>query len=101
MSAQAAGIDIEDRRNYPRQPDQAEFLSSAVKYCDVIRFKELQPGDLIHFNYGRNHVHVGVYVGDNKMVHAYADRDAVEETLIDSGWIRRMAKCYRFKAIDG
>jgi len=48
---------------------------------------ELRPGDLVFFNtVGRNISHVGLYIGDGKMIHASSGRKMVTIDNIFSGW---------------
>ncbi|WP_233255026.1 C40 family peptidase [Limnohabitans sp. T6-5] len=46
---------------------------------------KLQPGDLVFFNtLGAHHSHVGVYVGNNKFVHASNPRTGVRMDLLSN-----------------
>jgi len=69
----------------PRRADQQAAATQ------VIDKKELQPGDLVFFNtMRRNFSHVGIYVGDNKFIHA--PRSGAEVRVEDMGvayWARR------------
>jgi cell wall-associated NlpC family hydrolase len=62
----------------PRRADQQAAATQ------VIDKKELQPGDLVFFNtMRRNFSHVGIYVGDNKFIHA--PRSGAEIRVEDTG----------------
>lgn len=52
---------------------------------------ELQPGDLVFFNtLRRSFSHVGIYIGDNRFVHAPSSGGGVEVvSLQDSYWVKR------------
>jgi len=69
----------------PRRADQQAAATQ------VIDKKELQPGDLVFFNtMRRSFSHVGIYVGDNKFIHA--PRSGAEVRVEDMGvsyWARR------------
>lgn len=69
----------------PRRADQQAAATQ------VIDKKELQPGDLVFFNtMRRSFSHVGIYVGDNKFIHA--PRSGAEVRVEDMGaayWVRR------------
>jgi cell wall-associated NlpC family hydrolase len=69
----------------PRRADQQAAATQ------VIDKKELQPGDLVFFNtMRRSFSHVGIYVGDNKFIHA--PRSGAEIRVEDMGvayWARR------------
>ena len=54
--------------------------------------EDLQYGDLVLFaRDGKNINHVGIYVGDGKMVHSPQTGDVVKKTTIMSGYYER---CY-------
>lgn len=78
----------------PRRADQQAAATQ------VIDKKELQPGDLVFFNtMRRNFSHVGIYVGDNKSIHA--PRSGAEVRVEDMGvayWARRFNGARRVAA---
>lgn len=49
--------------------------------------QHLRPGDLVFFN-TRNHPysHVGIYIGDNRFVHAPNNNGKVRTDKLDQGW---------------
>lgn len=50
-----------------------------------IKMKELREGDLIFFNYeGKGVSHVGIYLADNKYVHASASKGVVISDITDT-----------------
>ncbi|BCB27151.1 peptidase P60 [Sulfurimicrobium lacus] len=55
-----------------------------------ISMKELQPGDLVFFNtLRRSFSHVGIYIGNNRFVHAPSSGGGVEVvSLQDSYWVK-------------
>jgi cell wall-associated NlpC family hydrolase len=50
-----------------------------------------QPGDLVFFKKGNRINHVGIYVGDNKMIHASTSRGVILQDLNDSYYRERFA----------
>lgn len=64
--------------------------SSAMQqqYSRPLKRKELQPGDLIFFATGRNGrvSHVGLYIGDNRMIHASGSKGVMEASLAQAYW---------------
>ena len=44
-----------------------------------INIKDIIPGDCIYFDYGKGIQHVGLYIGDNKMIHASSTKGKVVE----------------------
>lgn len=57
-----------------------------------------QPGDLCLFNIYGEPAHVGIYVGDNKFLHAREGRDSVVESLSSSQWSKRFQGFYRYSS---
>ena len=78
----------------PRRADQQAAATQ------VIDKKELQPGDLVFFNtMRRNFSHVGIYVGDNKFIHA--PRSGAQIRVEDMGvsyWAKRFDGARRVSA---
>ena len=81
----------------PRRADQQAAATQ------VIDKKELQPGDLVFFNtMRRNFSHVGIYVGDNKFIHA--PRSGAQIRVEDMGvsyWARRFNGARRVADTEG
>jgi len=44
----------------------------------------MRPGDLIGFDHGAGVTHIGIYVGDNRMIHAPQTGDVVRISSLDS-----------------
>ncbi len=77
-NARAAGTDL---------PRTAREQYSATKAVDK---EELRPGDLVFFNTrGRGVGHVGIYVGDNKFIHAPNKRKDVQVTSMNEKYYKQ------------
>ncbi len=80
-------------------PRRADQQAAATQKIDK---KDLQPGDLVFFNtMRRNFSHVGIYVGDNKFIHA--SRSGSEIRVEDMGvsyWARRFNGARRVTTED-
>ncbi len=59
----------------------------------AVNKNELQPGDLVFFNTLKSAFsHVGIYIGDNKFIHAPSAGKVVRvENMQDSYWVRRFS----------
>ncbi len=70
----------------PRTSKEMSEVGTIVK-----NFKELMPGDLVFFNTRRfNFSHVGIYLGENKFIHAPRTGQKVRvEEIDESYWTRR------------
>lgn len=67
--------------------------SSAMQheYSRPLDFDDMQPGDLVFFATGSNKSrvsHVGLYIGDGRMIHASSSRGVMESALNEKYWIR-------------
>lgn len=78
-------------------PHNAKQIS---KEGEVVAKGELQPGDLVFFNTMRRAFsHVGIYLGDNKFVHAPRSGQSVRvEDMNDSYWRKRFNGARRVAA---
>lgn len=69
-------------RNIPHGSDpQARQLGSRVSFSGR-DFSNLLPGDLIFFSRGYGYHHVGIYIGNNQMIHAVSGRGVVVDNLL-------------------
>ncbi|MDE6098111.1 MAG: C40 family peptidase [Muribaculaceae bacterium] len=60
------------------------------EYCVSIGHEDLQPGDLVFFSGkagGGSVSHVGLYIGDRKMIHASSSRGVVESSIDERYWL--------------
>ncbi|MDO8931596.1 MAG: C40 family peptidase, partial [Rhodocyclaceae bacterium] len=78
-------------------PHNAKQIS---KSGEVVAKSELQPGDLVFFNTMRKAFsHVGIYLGDNKFVHAPRVGGTVRiEDMTESYWRKRFNGARRVAA---
>lgn len=63
-----------------------------------VREREMRKGDLVFFERdGKNFLHVGIYAGDNRFVHAPKPGKAVRiDSLLDPYWKERFIDARRF-----
>ncbi len=66
-------------------------------YCKEIQREELKEGDLVFFNTGRGISHVGMYMANNKFVHASTSMGVVISSLDEPYWKRRYVKSGRLE----
>lgn len=61
--------------------------AAMTKVTKSIEAKDLQPGDLVFFNTrGFNNSHVGIYVGNDRFIHAPNRRSPVQIASLSSGY---------------
>jgi hypothetical protein len=69
-------------------------------YCKEISREELKEGDLVFFNTGRGISHVGLYMANNKFVHASTSLGVVISSLDETYWKKRYVKSGRLEITD-
>jgi lipoprotein Spr len=83
LSSEAFGLTL------PRTSrEQADF-------CKEISKQDLKEGDLVFFAAGRSISHVGMYISNNKFVHASTSMGVVISDLDEAYWSRRFVKAGR------
>ena len=67
------------------------------KYSRSVRLKTLRPGDLLFFDLNNERVsHVGIYLGDNRFVHApRTGKDVMITSLNNQYWKQRLVSAGR------
>ena len=74
-------------------PRRADEQAKATQKIDK---KELRPGDLVFFNtMRRTFSHVGIYVGDQRMVHAFNERTGVRLDSLRNPYFAQRITGYR------
>jgi hypothetical protein len=66
-----------------------------ANHCMEISKSELREGDFVFFNSGRGISHVGLYLSNNKFVHASTSAGVVISDLNELYWNRRFTKAGR------
>ena len=67
------------------------------QYCQLIEPAELQEGDLVFFNTKGPFTHVGVYLVNNKFVHASVSGGVTISDLNDAYYLKRFAGAGRVR----
>ncbi len=84
MALQAAGVSV--THNAAAQYDETTHISRS----------QLQPGDLVFYDYGEGITHVAIYVGNNEVIHAPHTGTVVQYGEIDNvGPVAGMSDPYR------
>ena len=69
-------------------------------FCSEIEKKDLQEGDLVFFNTTGGISHVGLYINNNKFIHASTSMGVVISDLDEPYWQRRFVKAGRTKSAE-
>lgn len=64
-----------------------------------IQKKNLRPGDLVFFKTGRYSRHVGIYLGENKFIHASRSKGVVQSSLNNTYWRTKYWQAKRFQTV--
>lgn len=75
--------------------------SEQADFCAEIRREELREGDLVFFNTTGRISHVGLYLSNNKFVHASTSAGVVISDLNEPYWIKRFVKAGRLLGTGG
>lgn len=96
-----SGIDcsnfVRGLTNYAYGHDLPRTSREQAAYCREIEREELKEGDLVFFNTGRGISHVGLYMANNKFVHASTSMGVVISSLDEPYWKRRYVKSGRLE----
>lgn len=92
LTRAAAYVGSDGAITLPRTTDQ-----QAKAGKKVAKAKDRKPGDLIFFDTLKNGTwgHVGIYIGDGKMIHAPRTGKNVEITTVSSGYYAKLKKTTR------
>lgn len=96
-----SGIDcsnfVKGLTNYAYGLDLPRTSREQAAFCSEINKEELKEGDLVFFNTGRGISHVGLYMANNKFVHASTSMGVVISSLDEPYWKRRYVKSGRIE----
>jgi cell wall-associated NlpC family hydrolase len=81
----------------PRKSSQMSDVGTEISKT------ELKPGDLVFFNtMRRTFSHVGIYVGDNKFIHAPSRGKAIRvDDMTKAYWVKRYNGARRMDGVEG
>ena len=76
--------------------NEEKIINGLLKYANEIPLKDMTPGDILIFHYGRYHSHIGIYVGNYEIIHCYEEANkCVYGVILHSAWEKRLRKAYR------
>jgi cell wall-associated NlpC family hydrolase len=92
-AARDAGAHIEDRTNYPRDPNGLLPIELDRQF-DAVDAR--MPGDILLMRFAGEPQHIALYTGAT-LIHSYASIRRVVEHRLDIKWARRIVQTYRIK----
>lgn len=75
---------------------EEKLLEQVESYGCIEKTGALEPGDLLCFQFGRATSHLGIYIGDQKFIHARKDVHKVVVNSLSGDWLERLTKTYSF-----
>lgn len=97
-SMKDCGIEVDDVLTYTLNDEFALLIEKATQHADVIDSKEMAPGDVIIFRSRLMYNHCGIYLGDNKFIHADRTVRVVNISRLDDAWSRRISVIFRVRS---
>lgn len=78
--------------------------SREERMCDIIESfgciridpKDISPGDILAFKFGRVNSHLGILINDHQFIHARLDVGRVVVNELSGDWLRRLDRAYKF-----
>ena len=95
VGLRAAGITVQDRRDYGRRPD-GQSLAAALLQHGARLVPAIAAGDVLLFRYDGQPQHAALATSVDSLIHSFAPAGAVVETAIGPYWQRRLTGVYRF-----
>ena len=80
--------------------DLPRTVAQQARKGSRIQKKNLRPGDLVFFKTGRHSRHVGIYLGENKFIHASQSKGVVQSSLNNTYWRTKYWKAKRFQQVN-
>lgn len=101
---QAAGLPVDDRRDYARTPHGGELARALADQLDRIDLADAGPGDIALIAWRREPMHVGWltdYVhGGLGLLHALESFGAVTEHRMDAHWRSLVRGVFRVRGLE-
>ncbi|MBQ0834193.1 NlpC/P60 family protein [Marinobacter sp.] len=70
--------------------------SQMLRYGDVVHPQDVKPGDIVFFRIAGKDQHAGIYMGDNRFIHASTSSGVIMSKLNGYYWKDRFSSARRF-----
>jgi len=98
------GRSVESDTDYHRLPvpgRENRLQEELSKYAAMVEIANRQPGDVLLFSFANGTSnHVGIYAGDGRFIHAWADVQKVVEMPLSPVWQRALQTVFRIPEAD-
>lgn len=80
-----------------REEKMCEIIESFK--CKRIEVRDMVPGDILTFQFGRVQSHMGILVNDNQFIHARLDVGKVVINQLSGVWLEKLGRAYKFPGL--
>lgn len=94
------GMNYPDPKDYPRDPIGTMMADRLKTFMRPVPLAIAQPGDVIHFAWGRFPQHVSILTDEGTMVHSDIKAGGVVEVTYGGAWPRRARGAYEFPRLS-
>lgn len=77
--------------------DLERSATKMVDQCEIIKKEELKEGDLVFFDISDKNSHVGIYLANQKFIHASSSKGVMISDLTQSYWVKYWGRAGRVK----
>lgn len=88
-----------DINGYGGRPNGDSLVKVCQEQMTPITLEQLSPGDVLLFKFEAHAGHLGIYLGDNTLIHSYMPRRKVVEHTLDAWWWGQVAGQYRLPGV--
>ena len=97
--ANELGLSDFDVTGYSGRPNGDSLTRVCQEQMTPIPPEQLSPGDVLLFKFEAHAGHLGIFIGDNILIHSYMPRRRVVEQSLDSRWWSLVAGQYRLPGV--
>ncbi|CQR75054.1 outer membrane lipoprotein [Sporomusa ovata DSM 2662] len=98
------GRPVESDTDYHRMPvpgREKRLQEELSNYAAMVEIANRQPGDVLLFSFSNGTSnHVGIYAGEDRFIHAWADVHKVVEMPLSPAWLRSLRNVFRIPEAD-
>jgi NlpC/P60 family putative phage cell wall peptidase len=98
--ARELGLSQFDATGYSGRPDGDSLIRVCQEQMTPIPLEELLSGDVLLFKFEAHAGHLGIYLGNNTLIHSYLPRRRVVEHSLDAWWWGQVAGQYRLPGVQ-
>jgi len=94
MSAELAGVELEDLKGYARVPDSDRLRSECDRQLKKVNMSDMRNGDLLLMVFRTEPQHIAIKT-DIGIIHSHKADGGVVEHRLDDVWLKRIKGVYR------